>query len=79
MKTLTVGNLKTTFSDVLNHVRQGTEYGIAYGKQKKVIAVIQPIKKYKRQHKKKIGILESKGKIIMTKQFTMTDQEFLNA
>lgn len=79
MKTLTVGHLKTTFSDVLTHVRQGAEYGIAYGKQKKTVAVIVPIEKYQQQHKKKMGVLESKGKIIITKQFKMTDQEFLRA
>lgn len=79
MKTLTVGNLKTTFSEILMQVRQGQEYGIAYGKQKKMVAVIIPIEKYRRQHKKKLGLLESLGKITLKKDFKMTDQEFLQA
>lgn len=80
MKTLTVGHLKTDFSQVLEHIRHGEEYGIAYGKKKHTIAVIVPIQKYANLHKRTLGILEKAGKkIILKKDFKITDDELLLA
>ena len=79
MKTLTVGNLKTHFSEVLAHVRQGKEYGIAYGKKKEAIAIIIPIQKYVAQQQKKLGILESDITVQFKPDYKITDQELLQA
>jgi len=79
MKTSTVGNLKTHFSEVLNDVQNGEEYTIEFGKQHNKVAVIIPYSKYVKKNKRKIGILENKGKIIIKNNFKMTDDEFLNS
>ncbi len=79
MKTSTVGNLKTHFSKVINDVKNGEEYTIEYGKQHNKVAVIIPYSKYIKGNKKKIGVLEKKGKIILKNNFKMTDDEFLNS
>jgi antitoxin (DNA-binding transcriptional repressor) of toxin-antitoxin stability system len=76
MKSLNVGELKAHFSDVLEKVQQGESFGILYGKDKKLVAEINPPKK--RKKKRKIGILDGKAKVIFDKDFKMTEEEFLN-
>lgn len=79
MKTLTVGDLKTQFSQVLKEVREGQEYAIAYGKKKEAVAIIISIDKYQSQHKKKLGVLEKSGKVVIKKNFTLSEEEFLQS
>jgi len=76
MKTLTVGALKTNFSEVLKAVQSGEEFAIAFGKRKEVIAYIVPKQLYK-QGKRKIGILEGKASVVFKEDFKMTTEEFL--
>ncbi|MFA5996013.1 MAG: prevent-host-death protein [Patescibacteria group bacterium] len=79
MQTLTVGNLKTHFSEVLTKVRQGEDCGISFGKKKEPVAVIVPIERYV-VRQKKLGVSEQRGaKIIIKKNFKMTDEEFLRS
>ena len=40
MKSLSVGEIKTQFSDILEKVQQGESFGITYGKSKKLVAEI---------------------------------------
>lgn len=79
MKTLTVGHLKSNFSKVLNNLKNGEEYTVAFGKKKEKIAVMIPYKKYLSSFQKKIGVLEGKGKIISTDDFKISDEEFLKS
>jgi len=78
MKSLSVGELKTQFSDVLERVQQGESFGITYGKSKKLVAEINPPKKHKKQKKRKFGILDGKVKITFADDFKMTEEEFIN-
>jgi len=78
MKLLTVGNLKTHFSDVLDNIKKGEEYTIEFGRKKDKIAVIIPYKKYVKHNKKRIGILK-KGNILILKNFKITDEDFFNS
>jgi len=61
MKTLSVGELKAQFSEVLKRVQQGESFVILYGKKKKPVAKIVPFEEPKRK-KRKIGILDDKMK-----------------
>jgi antitoxin (DNA-binding transcriptional repressor) of toxin-antitoxin stability system len=75
MKTMSVSEFKTHFSDVLKQVRQGEEIAVTFGKGKKVVGYFipappQPIKR-------KLGILEGKVKITFSPDFKMTTEEFL--
>ena len=77
MKSLSVGELKTNFSEVLEKVQQGESFGILYGKNKKLVAEIGPPKKQKKK-KRKIGIMDGKVKIVFADNFKMNDEELLD-
>ena len=76
MKTMTVGELKTHFSEVLKRVINGEEIGISYGKKKEVVACIIP-KKAVKEPKRKLGILEGKSKAVFADNFEISEEEFL--
>lgn len=78
MKSLSVGELKAQFSDVLEKVQQGESFGILYGKDKKLVAEINPPKKLKKKGKRKIGILDGKMNVVFAENFKMTEEEFIN-
>ena len=75
MKTLSVGEFKANFSEVLKKVLAGEEIGISYGKKKEIVARLVP--KTSKKQKRKIGILEGKAKAIFARNFKMTEEEFL--
>ena len=76
MKTMSVGTFKAHFSDVLKLVMAGEEIGILYGKKKEIVAKLVPKAKDKK-HRRKLGILEGKGKVVFGSDFKMTEEEFL--
>ncbi len=76
MKTMSVGEFKTHFSDVLKRVLAGEEIGISYGKRKEIVARLVPKADIKKS-RRKIGILEGKGKVKFGAAFKMTEEEFL--
>jgi antitoxin (DNA-binding transcriptional repressor) of toxin-antitoxin stability system len=78
MKSLSVGEIKTQFSEVLEKVQQGESFGITYGKSKKLVAEINPPKAKQMQKKRKLGILEGKMKVVFADDFKMTEEEFIN-
>ncbi len=73
---MSVGELKANFSDVLKRVQAGEEIGIAYGKNKTVVARLVP-KNTDMKKKRKIGILNGKATVTFSKDFKMTTEEFL--
>jgi prevent-host-death family protein len=73
---MSVGELKTNFSEVLKRVQSGEEIGISYGKNKVVVARLIP-KSTGKKMKRKIGILDGKGKVKFSRDFKLTTQEFL--
>lgn len=76
MKVMSVGELKTKFSAVLKRVQAGEEIGISYGKNKEIVATLVP-KKSTKQSKRKIGILNKKSKVVFSRDFQLTTDEFL--
>ncbi|MBX3287798.1 MAG: prevent-host-death protein [Acidobacteria bacterium] len=77
MKSLSVGELKAQFSEVLEKVQQGESFGVLYGKDKKLVAEINPPKKQKKKGKRKLGILEGKARVVFADDFKMTEEEFI--
>lgn len=77
MKTLTVGEFKSGFSQVLKDVGHGEEIIVSYGKSKKKVAVVIPFEKYEKKPKRQLGLLEGKAFCIIKKNFKITDEEFL--
>lgn len=76
MRTLTVGELKVQFSQVIKDVQAGEEIAVAFGKKKEVIAYLIP-KPDRKPTPRKLGILQGKGEAIFADDFKMTEEEFL--
>lgn len=76
MMSMTVGELKANFSEVLDEVQKGTEYQILFGRAKKPIARIVPIEEEPRQ--RKLGILQGKFSYEINDDFKFnSEEEFL--
>ncbi|MCE7070426.1 prevent-host-death protein [Dyadobacter sp. CY327] len=75
MKTMTVGEFKTHFSQVLKDVEKGEKIGITYGRSKEVKALLVPNDVQKEP--RKLGILQGKGEFFVSDDFKITtDEEF---
>ncbi|PIR58671.1 MAG: prevent-host-death protein [Candidatus Pacebacteria bacterium CG10_big_fil_rev_8_21_14_0_10_56_10] len=73
MKTLTVGEFKAKFSEVIDNLLAGQETTVTYGKKKKIIGIFVPYNK----QKIKLGLLERKASVKFAPDFKMTDEELL--
>lgn len=80
MKSLTVGEFKAHFSEVLELVKQGESVGVLYGKGKKPVAKLVPVDQaeIRKARNRKIGILEGRAKVVFADDFKMTEEEFVN-
>ena len=75
MTIMTVGEVKTHFSEALNRVAAGEKIAISFGKKKEIRAFLVP--KEPEMKKRKLGILEGIGKVTFNDDFKMTEEEFL--
>ena len=75
MKTFTVGDFKTHFSEIIERVRAGEEIVISYGKKKENVAVLIPYAAYKTK-KIRLGLLQDKS-LKIHNDFKMTEEELL--
>ena len=76
MKTMTIGELKSHFSEVLQEVKSGKEIAVAFGKKKEIVAYLIP-KSARNSVKRQLGILQNKGKVTFADDFKMTEEDFL--
>jgi antitoxin (DNA-binding transcriptional repressor) of toxin-antitoxin stability system len=76
MKTMSVGDAKSYFSQILEEVKQGSKVGILYGKAKKPVAMIVPYEE-EPVKERKIGLLDGKVKIEFMDDFSMTTEDLL--
>jgi len=80
VKTLTVGEFKAKFSEVIESLLQGEEVAVSYGKKREKIGVVVPYNKYYRKNQPvKLGLWEGKAKVEFAKDFKMTVEEFLKS
>ena len=77
MKTMSVGEFKTHFSEALKTVEAGEKIAITYGKKKEIKALLVPNEEKKA--KRKLGILKGKASFVIKKNFKMTEEEFLKS
>lgn len=77
MQTLTIGELKGRFSEVLKKVKNGQEIIISYGRKKEKIAVIVPYSDYISRPERSLGLLKDRAKCIIHEDFTMSEEEML--
>jgi antitoxin (DNA-binding transcriptional repressor) of toxin-antitoxin stability system len=76
MKSMTVGELKANFFEVLKKVQAGEEIAILFGKRKKIVAKLVPGITGKKS-RRKIGIWDKKGSVKFTPGFKITEEEFI--
>jgi antitoxin (DNA-binding transcriptional repressor) of toxin-antitoxin stability system len=74
MKTMSVGDFKSQFSDVLKLIEKGDSIAITYGKQKKIKAILTPHKE--KAIKRKLGVLKNKGSFKFIGGHNTTEKEF---
>jgi prevent-host-death family protein len=76
MRTVSVGELKTNFSEILKDVVKGEKIIITFGKKSRKMAVIIPFNEFFGK-KRKLGLLAKKGKVRFSKDWSMTEEEFV--
>jgi antitoxin (DNA-binding transcriptional repressor) of toxin-antitoxin stability system len=74
MKEMTVGEVKTHFSEVLKQVEAGQEVAITFGKKKEIKALLVPHKPKKQ--KRKLGLFKHKGSAKFIGGHNTTEKEF---
>lgn len=79
MTTLTVGEFKAKFSDILEEVSRGGMVGVCYGRTRKPVAVLVSAKHAPRRAARRLGPLAGKAKFRVKAGFKMTDAELLGA
>lgn len=76
MKTMTVGEFKAHFSEVLEQVKEGEQIEVTRGKKKEIVGYFQA-KPKEHAKKRNIGILDGKGTAIFKDDWEMTEEELL--
>lgn len=80
MKTMTVGELKAQFSEVLRQIiKNGKPIAISYGKKKEKIAAIIPYSQIKPKSERTLGVMRGRATCVIHEDFALTDEELLNA
>jgi len=80
MRTLTIGEFKAQFSDVLTAVRAGESVIVCYGRKKLRVAALVPYAEFAAgAGKRPLGLLKGKGSFTLAKDFALSDDEFLAA
>ena len=79
MHTLSVGELKTNFSEVIRQLQKGEEIIISYGKKKEKIAVLMPYSHYKNRPKRRLGLLKDLGHYVIHEDFKIDDEGMLSS
>ncbi len=79
MKSISVGDLKRDFSEILNKVHSsGEKYIIEYGRKHKKVAMIIPYDEaLVFKEKRNFGIAKAKGSFRIHDDFAITEEELL--
>ena len=77
MQTLTIGELKTGFSEVLKKIRSGEEIVISYGKKREKVAVLIPYSTYASTPERSLGLLKNRAECIIHDDFEISEKEML--
>jgi len=77
MQTLTIGELKTNFSEVLKKIKSGQKIGISYGRKREKVAVIVPYSDYVSTPERSLGLLKGRAQCIIHDDFEITEKEML--
>ena len=76
MKTMTVGEFKSRFAEVLEQVKAGVGFAVTYGKKKEIVGYFLPESGLSKS-KRKLGLLEGKASVKFNADFKMSEEDFL--
>jgi len=76
---MTIGELKTHFSEVLEHVKQGETVVISYGRKKEKVAALIPYQQLESVKPRPLGLLENRAKCYILDSFPISDEELLKS
>jgi antitoxin (DNA-binding transcriptional repressor) of toxin-antitoxin stability system len=79
MQTLSVGEFKSRFSDVLVSVKAGDCVGVSYGRKGALVAVLVPPSSLRGKAGLKLGVLRGRASFAMASDFEMSDEELLSS
>ena len=79
MKTMTVGEFKTHFSEALDQVKQGETVIISYGRKKEKVAALVPYPQLEPVKPRLIGLLHGQAECRIGKDFSISDEELLES
>ena len=79
MKTLTIGELKAHFSEVLEYVKQGETVVISYGRKKEKVAALIPYRQLAPAKPRSLGLLEGRAQCHILDDFSVSDEELLES
>ena len=79
MTTLTVGEFKARFSDILVQVGRGEMVGVCYGRTRKPVAVLVPPDRAPTTVVRRLGPLEGKATFRVKAGFKLTDADLLGS
>ena len=78
MKTMTVGELKAQFSEVLGQIiKSGEPVAISYGKKKEKVAAIVPYSQVMPQTERPLGVMKGLARCVIHDDFALDDNEML--
>lgn len=77
MKTLTVGEFKANFSEVLKDISEGKQIAVSYGKKKSIIGYFVPNLPQKKQPKRILGIWKNEMVVKWSDNDKLSEEEFL--
>lgn len=78
MLTVTIGDLKARFSEILKKVQEGESIAVAFGRKKEVLAYLVPKKMLGKQTPRPLGLLEGKASFSISDDFEITEQELVS-
>ncbi len=80
MKTMTVGELKARFSEVMGQmIKSGEPVAISYGKKKEKIAAIIPYSQLKPQAERSLGLMRGRARCVIHDDSALSDEALLRA
>ena len=75
MKTMTVGEFKSHFSEVIEDVKKGMKIAVTFGKKKEIVGYFTP--EPPSPPKRQLGLWEGKATVVFGDDWEMTVEEFL--
>ena len=80
MRTLTIGEFKAQFSDLLTAVQAGESVVVCYGRKRERVAALVPYAQFSAQTgKRPLGLLKDHASFSIADDFKLSDDEFLAA